>query len=235
MKIALTLLLAVLSFESLAQSRHTYKRRDSRPSPRTVRPLRTPESDRWGIAANSGLIYLGTGFGTEGWYQVSKDTHIGLQWLSTSSELVSRNINGSNTYESLEARAQVIQGYFRYLFWGSFGVSATLGTANIKGVWGYKNADDPTKNLLTSYESRLLLSSAALGNHVQFDNGVTLGLDWFGTGFILSQKAKAKSEDTALKDATAFLADNTPEEQIASRVKDNFKYYLLVFRFGYAF
>jgi hypothetical protein len=221
--------------------RTSYTTRADSHAPRTTDGARGSDDDRTGhvgAAASAGLLYVGLGYGVEGWYDLTPRLQLGLGADSVSTEIDAGKQNPDSDAalkEYLSVRLLGAKARARFFVFHSFFLSGAASVNQVTGKYGYRLGDGDDF-LGRKYAATMTMAHLGLGNQWRLRNGLILGGEWASAAAHLSTSVKEKGQAGVGEGATGTDVDaGAFQETVASKLDEQISYTIAMLTLGYEF
>jgi hypothetical protein len=169
------------------------------------------EGHQFGVNAVAGMpVFPFPGGGIDGFYMITPDLHVGLSATFGRLDLKSRADKKSDddddddddndaNLKKLQGKTQLIMVHARWFVLNSLNVGAGLGHRKVSADYEVESSDETAK-IKGSIDTTSVVAHFTIGNQWTWDNGFTIGADWFGVTPALSSKTDTDYSTTGVPD-----------------------------------
>jgi hypothetical protein len=163
----------------------------------------------FGVNALVGMpVFPFPGGGIDGFFMITPNLHVGLALTAGRLDLKSQadkedddddDDDKDATLKKLQGSSTLVLVHARYFVLNSLNVGAGLGHRKISADYEVESHDE-TARVKGSIDTTSIVAHFTIGNQWTWDNGFTIGADWFGVTPSLHSKTDTDSSTTGVPD-----------------------------------
>jgi len=221
------------------QAKDTVSKENTTPAPQSVAAEKNSAEARadkkFGVAGRVGLEMGMTASGVEGFYRLSPDLQLGLQYMQGSESLASKvDVDPTVSLDKLHIQGQTALAIARYFVCNSLNIYAAAGQRTIN--WEFAASSKLSLiSMSAKGKTTSIVAGAGIGNTWSWDNGFFLGADWFGAFVPLSSSASSSVTRNGFTENPDFDDTEASAENVGRKLGKANHYQLLSLNVGWAF